>query len=109
MTMVTPPMTMTVSAPMIQAASRSVAVAASGSREARAPVSVMGDAEILASRGRGVHGPDAGRCRQGVLDFRARRLLVPTNEPQGGSDGAIHQGRGHRRPRSGRGEVRRGG
>src|SRR5215831_13995893 len=27
----------------------------------------------------------------------------------GGSDGAIHQGREHRRPRSRRGEVRRGG
>src|SRR5437879_13235145 len=46
MTTATPPMTMTVSAPMIQAASRSVAASASAVLGARGVVSVTGDANL---------------------------------------------------------------
>src|SRR5438552_13355461 len=81
MTTATPPMTMAVSAPMTQAASRSVATAASAALGARALVSVMGSAGILAGRGRGVHGHDAG-LRQRVLDFSATAGSLPTSREE---------------------------
>src|SRR5947199_654081 len=83
MTRATPPMTMAVSAPMTQAASRSGATAASAVLGARALVSVMGSAGILAGRGRGVHGHDAGRWRHLGLDLSASGGSLTTSLGRG--------------------------
>src|SRR6266403_3933620 len=108
MTRATPPMTMAVSAPMTKAASRSVAAAASAVLGARGVVSVTGAANLGLTW---AQCPRARRrpMRPGVLDFSASDRWFPTSESRGGSHGAVYQGREHRRPRSRRGEVRRGG
>src|SRR5438552_17035035 len=108
MTMAMPPMTMAVRAPMTQAASRSVATAPSAVLGAKGVVFVTRDANLGLTW---AQCPRARRrpMRPGVLDFNASDRWFPTSESRGGSHGAVYQGREHRRPRSRRGEVRRGG